>query len=340
MKFNIKQKIVIGLFFLVVCLNGFAQVNAEITTNRLNDGSPASGGTTAVEMDDPNNPGSKKSVLEFSCNFLEASLGSETVVGIVTALARWFILMFMKVVGVIFSRVGIMSNTTLYFPMPEHMVFNMIPFFDPNFINPASAPVGAEVNYIEIVSKVVAPLYYSSVILVSTLFVCFALAIGIKLAISISAQEKAQYKTAVGTWITGIILLFTGHLLMAGIFGINEQIVAKLYEATQRGSLEFVINVYQEEGFLEKYGAAMATGAAGGTLIGGFVGTIAGAIGGLAVGMFIAAFTDEAPTIVKAYGFEGLFLMYLQLSAYRRSGCHNYTRNNSRTIYSSCFPIH
>ncbi len=112
-------------------------------------------------------------------------------------------------------------DTIFSFPTPDNVIFNRIGFFDPNFINPTpveSAPVVQ-------IKTVIQSLYYSFFTVAITIFVIAALVIGIKLALSTIASEKAQFKNALKNWVMGIVLLFTIHFVMAGIFAINEEIV-------------------------------------------------------------------------------------------------------------------
>lgn len=130
----------------------------------------------------------------------------------------------------VFVASGIIVDLRL-FPWPDNIIFNRVAFFDPNFINPtttSSAPVN-------ILQDTIKNLYYSCFTIAITIFVIAALVIGIKLAISSIASEKAQYKEALKNWIMGIVLLFTVHFLMAGIFKINEAIVNVAYKTVNQG---------------------------------------------------------------------------------------------------------
>lgn len=154
--------------------------------------------------------------------------------GLMVALA---FLMFM-VLYLIFQAVGI-SNGVLSYPFPDSIVFNRMAFFDPNFINPTQVGGNAPVT---ILQGGISSLYYTFFIIALTIFVIAAMIIGIKLAISSIASEKAQYKQALNNWVFGIVLLFTVHLLMAGIFAVNEGIVTVAYDVA--GEIEFKLPVF------------------------------------------------------------------------------------------------
>lgn len=110
------------------------------------------------------------------------------------------------------------------FPFPDQIIFNKIPFFDPNFINPNSN-VDSPVNLLE---GLIRNLYNTGFVIAGAVFVIAAMIIGIKLAVSTIASEKAHYKQSLVTWITGLLLLFTTHFIMLGIFTINEEIVKEI----------------------------------------------------------------------------------------------------------------
>lgn len=108
----------------------------------------------------------------------------------------------------------------LKFPFPDQVIFNGLPMLDPNFINP-NGDSGSMVN---IMKDIVQNFYYSFFALAGTVFVLAAVVIGIKLAFSALASEKARYKEAIKNWIMGLGMLFLMHFVLAGMFAINEQI--------------------------------------------------------------------------------------------------------------------
>lgn len=112
------------------------------------------------------------------------------------------------------------ATNGLKFPFPDQIVFNGIPMLDPNFINPTN-DANAIVN---VMSSTIQKLYYSFFSLAGTVFVLAAVIIGIKLAFSSIASEKAQYKDAIKHWLTGLAALFLMHFILAGMFAINEQV--------------------------------------------------------------------------------------------------------------------
>lgn len=126
---------------------------------------------------------------------------------------------------IIFSllySVSLVTGVTngLAFPFPDQIVFNGIPMLDPNFINPTND----DKAIVNVMSSTIQKLYYSFFSLAGTVFVLAAVIIGIKLAFSSIASEKAQYKDAIKHWLTGLAALFLMHFILAGMFAINEQV--------------------------------------------------------------------------------------------------------------------
>ncbi|MDD2375857.1 MAG: hypothetical protein PHD15_01200 [Clostridia bacterium] len=116
----------------------------------------------------------------------------------------------------------------LAFPFPDQVIFNKIGFFDPNFINPTD--VGG--SPVLILQTLIKNLYYTGFVIAGAVFVVAAMTIGIKLALSTIASEKAHYKQALVTWVTGVFLLFTTHFIMLAIFTVNESFVKIISDAT------------------------------------------------------------------------------------------------------------
>lgn len=203
-----------------------------------------------------------------------------------TTLMLAIALFIFLVLYIVFQALG-MTNGILSFPFPDSIVFNRMAFFDPNFINPTEVGNGAPVYLLQ---GTISSLYYTFFILALTIFVIAAMIIGIKLAISSIASEKAQYKQALSNWVFGIILLFTVHILMAGIFAINEGITAVAYEVS--GKISFKLP------FLS-----------GIPVVGNAISNVIGLVGDLVGGITGGAVTIDSPS-VDVTGYMGLVLTF------------------------------
>lgn len=113
-----------------------------------------------------------------------------------------------------------------HIPMPDTIVFNRFAFFDPNFVNPATGSLTGGF------ASVLRDVFASFQTIAIAIFVIAAMVTGLRLALSSVAAKKAQYKEAAMKWITGFVILICLRWILAGIFYINEQIVAELYKLT------------------------------------------------------------------------------------------------------------
>lgn len=123
---------------------------------------------------------------------------------------------------------GALGGSLIDLPFPDKIVFNQMAMFDPNFINPtpdsALKSWATGTNIIKYFTEPVKNIYFSLFIIAGLIMVIAALIIGIKLAITSIASEKAQYKETLNKWIMGMVLLFSLHFIILGEFTINEEI--------------------------------------------------------------------------------------------------------------------
>ena len=143
----------------------------------------------------------------------------------------------------VFGSIGINGGGA--FPFPDQIIFNKLAFFDPNFFNLPTFPGTNNVIKsapISSMQTVIQSFYYSMFVIAGTIFIIEAMIIGIKLAVSSVAQEKAEYKEALGKWLIGILLLFTVHYLLVGMYTLNEKVVDMACTASENSNITFDIN--------------------------------------------------------------------------------------------------
>ena len=123
---------------------------------------------------------------------------------------------------------GLLGGSISDLPLPDKIVFNKMAIFDPNFINPTTDSMLREsvrgTNLMSIIQNVASSIYFTFFIVAGLIMVIAAMVIGIKMAITSIAIEKAQYKETLNKWLLGVVLLFCLHFLILGIFTINEQV--------------------------------------------------------------------------------------------------------------------
>lgn len=123
------------------------------------------------------------------------------------------------------------ATTNLHLPFPDVLVFNRNAFFDANFINPANN------SLLKSFGSIPKNMFTSFQTIAISLFVIAAMVTGIKMALSTVAAKKAQYKESALKWLTGFIILICLKWIIAGLFYINENIVALLYKASTGSSI-------------------------------------------------------------------------------------------------------
>ena len=208
------------------------------------------------------------------------TLAGGVLLGPLAGLVSAFNVIIFSALYTIFTAVGTTGGAA--FPFPDQIVFNKIAFFDPNFINPTiieSAPIS-------ILNSFIGNMYYTFYSIALLIFVVSAVIIGIKLAISSIASEKAQYKQALTNWVFGIVLLFTVHFIIAGIFAVNEQIVEIASNLVSGDTFEFSFSIFEGLPF-----------------------GIGNAINKLTGGSALSA--DGAFGAIKVQGYGGLILMFV-----------------------------
>ena len=137
----------------------------------------------------------------------------------VSQLINIILFLIVQLVSYIFGSISGGNVSVNNFPFADRLIYNELPIFDPNFFNPSTGSVAV------MIKTVIAKFYYSMFIIAGAIFVISAMIMGIKLALTTIASEKAEYKEALTGWLMGLVLLFSVHFLMAGIFAINEKIV-------------------------------------------------------------------------------------------------------------------
>lgn len=78
---------------------------------------------------------------------------------------------------------------------------------------------------VKIIRKAVAKWYYIMRLIVIAFMLLVLMFLGIKLAISSIASDKALYKSMLVDWVVGMILVFSIHYIMIFIFMVNDSIV-------------------------------------------------------------------------------------------------------------------
>ena len=175
------------------------------------------------------------------------------------------------------------------FPSIESIVFNGVVPFDPNFINPSGGDESSRA-FAKIFQEPIKNVYQSGYVIAGSIFVIGAMIIGMKLAVSSIASEKAYYKEMIGTWVKGVALLFTVHILVTATFYLNEQIVASLSNGIE--NMEFTLD-YEPSGGIAKIFAGLSNLANGKSQYGTSIHDVVYGINGLMWGLILKGITGD-----------------------------------------------
>ena len=111
---------------------------------------------------------------------------------------------------------------------PFHVLFNKIPLVDINFFDIDGAD-----GTIKVFREAVAGWYYTMRLLASMVLLVILIYIGIRMAISSIATEKAMYKKMLVDWVTSLVLLFLLHYIILFAFNCNTALVKALESASK-----------------------------------------------------------------------------------------------------------
>ena len=111
----------------------------------------------------------------------------------------------------------------------DKILFNEIPILSINFFQNATSGSGADI--INNIRDQVSIWYVAIRNLSAAILAVMVLYVGIRMAISSVAEEKAKYKRMLADWVVSLVLLFVLHYIMILIININDGIVAILAKA-------------------------------------------------------------------------------------------------------------
>ena len=131
--------------------------------------------------------------------------------------------LLMRIIGFAINGVdGAWSGIPL-----DKILFNQIPILSINFFQATSSGSDA----FDSIREQVAIWYVAIRNLSAAILAIMVLYVGIRMAISSVAEEKAKYKRMLADWVVSLVLLFVLHYIMILIININDSIVAILAEA-------------------------------------------------------------------------------------------------------------
>lgn len=177
-----------------------------------------------------------------------------TVTGILARLINVFALPIDVIIGNLTQTTE--SGSLKYFFTIERAAFNRIPLFNVNYFNyDANYNVGTGSNKINIsadsnnltIKNGIVKAYTVCKLLALTLALLVLIFIGIRMALSTVASDKAKYKKMLISWIESVLIIFLMPYIISFIFGIGEGLTNVFY------SLEQQVIRSQESGVCESF---------------------------------------------------------------------------------------
>lgn len=144
--------------------------------------------------------------------------------------------------GSVAKMAGQKDGHTFIALTPDDIIFNKLLLTDINFFNTEGLDSD---NPIKIIREQVG-LWYSVVRTISILILLVVLLIvGIRMAITTVASEKAIYKKALVDWVTSLVLVFFLHYLISVIIWANEALVEMIGEASNSGTIKDILDSFK-----------------------------------------------------------------------------------------------
>ena len=161
------------------------------------------------------------------------------VVGILTTLLRVEVLLVgfagQSLATVTANSAGTLENEIINMVTPDQILFNRLAITDINFFQTDSFGTGSNKKTLDANSPVksiregVATWYYVLRTMAIIILLCILVYIGIKMAISTVAEEKAVYKQWFVNWLVSMALVFVLHYIILIVININNSFVDLLY---------------------------------------------------------------------------------------------------------------
>lgn len=133
------------------------------------------------------------------------------------------------VLQLIAGRVASIGNAEFGFLTMEDILFNNVPILNINFFNPT-------LRTDSVMGQIIGNIgnwYYALRNLAIILSLVILIYVGIRMAISTIAEDKAKYKKMLTDWIIGFITIFLLHYIIVITININDRFVGMLNTITE-----------------------------------------------------------------------------------------------------------
>lgn len=130
-------------------------------------------------------------------------------------------------------------NDESYFATPYEIIFDKYKITDINFFNLTDPDIQDETKIgIKVFRQNVSLFYYIMRLIAIAILAIVLVYIGIRMALSTIASEKATYKKMLADWATSLALVFLLHYIMIAVININSIIIQVLADVADDIKLE------------------------------------------------------------------------------------------------------
>lgn len=190
--------------------------------------------TSAIQMENE----------KFSASSINFGNVVDGVVGVLTWPLRILILILGTVADALMSSVAQLSGGNLQGSVsPGDILFNEIPLVDINFfkLDNSNTPIMQ-------IRRQVAAWYYALRNLAVVILLCVLIYVGIRMAISTAASDKAIYKKMITDWLVSFALVFVLHYIIILTINVNEGLVNIFYNAAGGESQDAYVSQLKQAG--------------------------------------------------------------------------------------------
>ena len=141
----------------------------------------------------------------------------------------------------------------------DKIIFNLVPLLDVNvFTDSAGGYTLKDNSSLKLIRENLASWYYIIRNLAIVIMLVILIYIGIKMAISSVASEKAEYKRMLLNWAVGFLIIFIIHYYMMLILGLNEGLVKTIYHSqTVLGYEDSIYETIRTKAYEIKFSSGM-----------------------------------------------------------------------------------
>ena len=128
------------------------------------------------------------------------------------------------------------------FITPFDILFNKVQLFDINFFDIKTSGTEAE-SLVNQIRLGVAGWYYALRSISAAILLCILIYVGIRMAITTIASDKAMYKKMLVDWVASMLLLFLMHYIMIFTINVNNTIINALSAGIDSAKIEQIYEV-------------------------------------------------------------------------------------------------